>query len=85
MYIAFVGTHDECDLWFKKQRDINLNGSSDLVEIIPPKERGAEIRQEEAPFAKTNPDEEVYESELLGRVDDATLRKVFSGFYQARR
>ena len=85
LYIAFVGTHDECDLWFKKQRDINLNGSSGLVEIVPPKEKEAESRQEEAPFPKTNPEEDMYESELLNRVDDATLRSVFSGFYQARR
>lgn len=82
LYIAFVGTHDEVDLWFKKQRGIGLNSSLGLVEIVPPKDRETENRQEEAAFSKINPEEDMYERELLNRVDDATLRHVFSGFYQ---
>lgn len=82
LYIAFVGIHDEVDLWFKKQRDMDFSRGLTHAEMVPPKERGAENSQEEAPLPKTNPEEDMYESELLNRVDDATLRSVFSGFYR---
>jgi len=82
LYVAFVGSHDECDLWFKLQRDMDFSKGSAHVEIVPPKEKGAENSQEETPLLQTNLEEDMYESELLNRVDDAILRHVFSGFYQ---
>jgi hypothetical protein len=84
LYIAFVGSHDECDLWFKQQRAMDFSKRSAHAEIVSPKERGAENSQEEAPLLKSNSEEDMYESELLNRVDDAILRHVFSGFYQER-
>lgn len=82
LYVAFVGSHDECDLWFKLQRDMGFPKGSAHVEIVPPKERGVEVSQEETLLSQANPEEDMYESELLKRVDDATLRRVFSGFCQ---
>ena len=82
LYIAFVGSHDECDLWFRLQRDMDFSKGAAHVEIVPPRERGAENSQEEAPLSQTNSEEDMYERELLNRVDDATLCSVFSGFYR---
>ena len=79
LYVAFVGTHDECDLWFKKQRDNIPRSPSLLVEVLPNTNQEMESSKEKSPFPPIQYSEDEYESELLSRIDDATLRAVFSG------
>ncbi len=79
LYVAFVGTHDECDLWFK-QRAVDFSRTSYFAEIISPREDAPAV-EDDASVESLQSEEDVYERELLRQVDDATLNIVFSGFY----
>lgn len=82
LYVAFVGTHDECDLWFKQQRDMDFSRGSTHAEIVSRREDAPAKEERAFAVSPSKSEEDVYERELLSRVDDATLRSVFSGFYR---
>jgi hypothetical protein len=82
LFVVFIGTHDECDRWFKKQKEINASRESGHVEIIPADSKSDDVKESEIPGEETEDD--IYEKELLSRIDDKLLCTIFEGFYQTR-
>lgn len=79
LYVTFIGTHDECDLWFKKRRALDHKDASiSYVESISSQEASAS----EPDIISSDESEDGYEKELFSRIDHETLKTVFSGLYQ---
>ncbi|HXY53533.1 MAG TPA: hypothetical protein VEM40_02550 [Nitrospirota bacterium] len=82
--LLYVGTHDDCFRWI--ERNIGLKYEFDAMKTA------LEVAQEIAPVKDDCPNDalndqrmfEEYESSIMSRVDDAVLRKVFSGLCQQR-
>lgn len=83
LLLAFVGSHDDTDLWLERNR-----GTSFAVELqqgpfetvhLPGRGRERAIPAEVADHRGDSQDR--YEEELLQRIDEKTLRQVFSSFY----
>lgn len=69
----YIGTHDECCRWIARNKDLVYDISRATCETIATKEPVAPVdTEEEDPVA-------AYERELLGKIDDRILRKIFRG------
>ena len=82
LFVAFIGSHDECDLWFKTQKEIYTQNTSGDIENIsagckPEDVNGGEISGVVA-------EEDIYEQQLLRKIDDTILGTIFKGLYQTR-
>lgn len=80
-YILFIGTHEECDNWLKRNtgyrpdRELETRCRARLVEKHDPNpglEHGLDER-------------DLYEEQIMSRIDDMILRKIFHGFHGERR
>ncbi len=76
----YIGTHDECARWIKNNRSIeyDADGGDEAVVTSPERLRSGES-PERAAVQEIRRWSEEYEEELMKRIDDATLRRVFSG------
>jgi hypothetical protein len=74
--LLYIGTHDDCFRWIERHRtaEYDLNGVDDeawmdVASVLP-----------QAPWvADVDSLSEEYEENLMKRIDDSVLRKVFSG------
>jgi hypothetical protein len=77
LFLTFVGSHDDCDLWIENNRNFQPNPEISRFEIYPILEKipdaGSEEKSLEDEFETDN--EEPWEEEI----DEKDLRVIFSG------
>jgi hypothetical protein len=84
LVLLFAGSHDDCSRWLMRNRLMNYEFKKvpQTVLITRDQEDGKEteplVAIEENQFA------DAYEAELMSKIDDAVLRKVFSGIVNGR-
>ncbi|MCF8057437.1 MAG: hypothetical protein K9K37_12475 [Desulfocapsa sp.] len=79
LFLLFVGTHDDCDRWLE-----NNKGMEPEIDI---NDKSISFKEKASLLIETFPDEaetdiDVYEQELLEKIDDKTLRYIFRGLYK---
>lgn len=81
LVLLYVGTHDDCDLWLDKNRELRVVVSDDnqSVSFFENDEEPAPVAWQE--FA---PEIDEYEEMLLKKIDDRILRQVFCGLCRQR-
>lgn len=85
LILAYAGSHDECHLWLENHRNTLLNASSfKNSSTIIHAAYSLPQPEESSPITDSTPDSDPYEEDLLGRIDEKTLRYVFSGLYQSK-
>ena len=77
---AFAGSHDECHLWLEKQKDTVSNALSLKASCTLITARCCRPRHDEhSPQADTVFETDLYEEDLLQRLDDKTMRYISRG------
>ncbi len=81
LYIPFIGTHDDADLWLERHRndgfhpdDSNYRAIEIVVEIA--------ANDQSVNEKPVNRKEDPYEEQLQDKIDDTLLKMVFRGLYQ---
>ena len=74
LIILYIGTHDECSRWLERNKGLKYAITHES-EMLPTREI-VEISMDSR--KEIDPSEE-YENELMSRIDDGTLRKLFYG------
>jgi hypothetical protein len=83
LVLLYIGTHDECFRWIERHRTSEYE-----LDIVPEgawsEARSQAARVPEGGRRETDADRmaEDYEQNLLERIDDAMLRKIFSGLIE---
>ncbi|MCP4115226.1 MAG: hypothetical protein GY737_07400 [Desulfobacteraceae bacterium] len=74
LYVLFSGSHDSCDTWLDKNRNLNLSRVRDTMERlkVKPSVHGA-------PEPMVCPEPEAYDDIPLGAISQRDLRAVFRG------
>ena len=76
---AYVGSHDACHLWLEKHKDPSLDTAAfwqaPKTFTVPQEPQHPEYSE----FSPNSPESDLYEKELLARLDEKTLRYVFRG------
>ena len=74
LFILYIGTHDECSRWLERNKGLKyeITHESETLPTREVVETSMDSRKE------IDPSEE-YENELMRRIDDRTLRKLFYG------
>ncbi len=82
--LLYIGSHDDCSRWLQRNRGMvyELNSANNSTEISTPScmEDSSVPGDEIAEECRTDE----YEEQLMGRIDDKTLRKIFSGLTRIR-
>lgn len=83
LVLLYAGSHDDCSRWLMRNRRMNYKFDnagklSTARKFEPQKEPVPENPAEDCQLA------DWYESELMSKIDDAMLRKVFSGIVNRR-
>jgi hypothetical protein len=85
LVLLYIGTHDDCFRWIDRHRtaeyDLESVAENAWIDI------GGARSAEPATHKKVSEDDrfaEEYETSLMGQLDDAVLRKVFSGLIERR-
>jgi len=84
LILLYVGSHDECSRWLMRNRRMNYEFNEVAKTVTAARER-----ESQKETINTDTDEErniadKYEAELMSEVDDAVLRKVFSGLVSGK-
>lgn len=79
LYLLYVGSHDDCDRWLNRQRGDKLYIHTDTLTSVEV-DREIQSVQADSEDQVLEPDE--YEEELLNKLDDKILRRIFSGICQ---
>lgn len=82
LFIPFLGDHDAANLWLERHghEDFLPHAANYMPEIIVCRDRHiADIRQG---FDQVPEKDDLYEEQLLEKVDDSTLRDIFQGLCQ---
>lgn len=79
LVLLYAGSHDECSRWIMRNRGMKyeIESAAKTAPIV----RDAERQNESDRETRTGEDRfsDTYEEELMGRVDDTVLRRIFSG------
>ena len=80
----YVGSHDDCFRWIKRKRGLTYKTDDAICDRQfkqePYEESGFNLCQVEE-----DPNLDEYEAQLMRRLDDKTLRKIFAGFFEKVR
>jgi len=80
LILVYVGSHDDCHLWLEKQKDASMNvsilkSSGNLIHVTY-----SRLQPDESlPLTNFAPETDPYEEDLLGKIDEKTLRYIFCG------
>jgi len=79
LVLLYAGSHDDCSRWLMRNRRMNYEFKE--AAQAAPVARDQEAREETELLVaiEDNKIADAYEAELMSRIDDAVLRKVFSG------
>jgi len=74
LIFIYIGTHEDCDRWLQRNQDrkYKINCSRNIV-ISNQKHADDIIRKKNDDYA------EEYEKNIIAKIDEKTLRKIFSG------
>lgn len=84
LFFVCVGSHDDTDLWLEKNRGYGIGHEfqQEFFETVQLAERqSGELAMEEDCGAADSDPGDAYEEDLLSRLDERTLRQLFSGLY----
>lgn len=73
LIFVYIGTHDECSRWLERNKDLKYELDNATCLVIPKSSKAADYVDEEIDYA------EEYEKQLLEKIDDRILRKIFCG------
>lgn len=74
-YFSYVGTHDDCHRWLNRNRSRhNRVGKREAATTVVEKKK-----PEKKPFQENREEEWDYDEQLMARVDEKVLRKIFGG------
>ncbi len=79
LYLLYVGSHDDCDRWLNRQRGGRLQIPAENLTSV---EIEAETPSLQADSGEKTQETDEYEDELVNRLDDKILRRIFSGICQ---
>ncbi len=85
LVLLYTGTHDDCFRWIERRRteEYDLDGVAPEGWINVPAQGQMKTTAADRALDDDRPSAE-HEDELMGKVDDAVLRKVFAGIVNAR-
>jgi len=84
LVLLYIGSHDDCSRWLQRNRGAayELDGGNNATKILThPSMEDSSLPGDET-MEECRTDE--YEEQLMRRIDDKTLRKIFSGLTRIR-
>ena len=84
LFIPFIGTHDETDVWLERNRNSTFSGESGLFscEVLTSSSDGFTTSNSVKPSDQESVERDHYEEAISARIDEATLKYIFRGLYQ---
>ena len=86
LVLLYIGTHDDCFRWIERRRtaeydmdSVDLGAWSNIALLRQQKNSTTQSKGREDILSKQ------YEDDLMNRVDDVVLRRVFAGIVNGRR
>ncbi len=80
LYFSYVGTHDDCHRWLNRNSSHhNWVGKREALTTIVEKKKPEKIQIQEDREKEWD-----YEKQLLSRIDERILRKIFNGLWEKR-
>ena len=83
MVLLYAGSHDECSRWLMRNRRMQYEFAPGMAALSASSVH-AEAKNDAPAGPEEGPLADDYEEELMGRIDDAVLRRVFSGLVHGR-
>lgn len=85
LFLTYAGNHDECHLWLEKHKDVSLNtssliSSSQILQVSFSQPQAVDTSQ----LSDSSQEPDPLEEDLFSRIDEKTLRSVFSGICQSK-
>lgn len=83
LVLLYAGSHDECSRWLMRNRRMNYDFTA--AEMNPAAQERTTIEEAELTVLDQETEcSDEYETALMSEIDDAVLRKVFSGLVNGR-
>lgn len=79
--LEFVGTHDKSDNWLSRTRNAGTAPDNRFDFVM-----GAEMEDTDTSVTATTPcrkEDDSYETQLMQKIDEKTLRRIFRGFFES--
>jgi hypothetical protein len=86
LVLLYAGSHDECSRWLMRNRRMNYEFNEAEPSYSAARTRPL-VKEAEPAVAVLDKDKQCideYEADLMSKIDDAVLRKVFSGIVNGR-
>lgn len=83
LVLLYAGSHDECSRWLMRNRRMNYDFKDAVTNPAARETTTAEEPEVTMPDREAECSDE-YETTLMSKIDDAVLRKVFSGLVNGR-
>ena len=84
LVLLFAGSHDDCSRWLMRNRGMNYEFKKVPQTVLMARDQEAREEIEPLVAIEDNQFADAYEAKLMSRIDDAVLRKVFSGIVNGR-
>lgn len=84
LVLLYAGSHDDCSRWLMRNRRMNYE-IKETAHTDPTTRKQAPVQQNDTPVTDDEAQcADEYEAEFMRKIDDAVLRKVFSGLVNGR-
>jgi hypothetical protein len=84
LVLLYAGSHDECSRWLMRNRRMNYEFKETVKDGSAAREQPVVKEVEQAVSDNGTECIDEYEADLMSKIDDAVLRKVFSGIVNGR-
>lgn len=82
LYVPFLGTHDEADVWLERHRTDDFQPHDPSFQREPVSSGTEALRHSPGPERHKQEIVDIYEEQLLQRIDEAALKTVFTGLFR---
>ena len=80
LLLEFVGTHDKSDHWLNRARTAAGTSSENRFDFAVNPDLASQETSATTACPSNPDDEDSYETQLMRKIDDKTLRRIFCGF-----
>jgi hypothetical protein len=82
LYVPFLGTHDEADIWLERHRTDDFQPHDPSFQREPVSSGTEPLHHATVNDHHEQEAVDIYEEQLLQRIDEVTLKSVFTGLFQ---
>ena len=83
LLLLYIGTHDDCDRWIKRNKRLKIELNSKIDETELSEKESSDLQDIYKEVMEIRRFDDIYEKNLISRIDQSTLNKLLHNWFSS--